>query len=194
MTVQVILASSSKSRLSLLKQINIIPDLVISPDIDETPKKSENPLAMIKRLAKEKGDKVAAEHRDKIVISADTVSIVAGKMLIKTYSPEQELEYLNLISGKRHRLHSAVCVQWRNQKYLCEKIVTSSLKFKRLTKQEIEEYIASDQWKGCSGGYAIEGLAGKYLAWLSGSFSNVLGLPLYEVNNMLTACGFYNKK
>lgn len=180
-----ILASGSKSRLALLKQINIVPDEICPADIDETRLKGEKPLEMVKRLSKGKCEKIAEEFPDAIVMSADTVSVVGNRVLDKTYEPEVEREYLGLIGGRRHRLHTSVCFAIKEKNIFIQKTETSILKFKRFSREEIEEIITCEQWKGCSGGYAIEGLMGKYLTFVSGSVSNIMGLPLHVVNNAL---------
>lgn len=181
-----ILASASKSRLNLLAQINITPHKICPADIDETRLKSEKPLDMVKRLAKAKALKVAEQYPNDIVMSADTVSIVGNRVLDKTYSAEIEREYLALIGGRRHKLYSSVCFVIADKNIFRQKTVMSVLKFKRFSAEEIEEIIACEQWKGCSGGYAIEGLMGKYLTFVSGSVSNIMGLPLHVVHNNLT--------
>ena len=181
-----ILASASKSRLNLLAQINIAPHKICPADIDETRLKSEKPLDMVKRLAKAKALKVSEQYPNDIVMSADTVSIVGNRVLDKTYSAEIEREYLALIGGRRHKLYSSVCFVVADKNIFRQKTVMSVLKFKRFSAEEIEEIIACEQWKGCSGGYAIEGLMGKYLTFVSGSVSNIMGLPLHVVHNNLT--------
>jgi septum formation protein len=187
---RLILASSSKSRLSLLKQIRIIPDIIEAANIDETRGKSEKPLNMVKRLAKSKCEKISAKYPGDIVIAADTISIVGTRVLDKTYDPNVEREYLGLIGGRRHRLISSVCVMQKNQKIFSQKTEISILKFKKFTVQEIEEIIHSREWEGCSGGYAIEGMMGKFLISVSGSVSNVMGLPLHQIYNMLTGINY----
>ena len=183
---KLILASSSKSRLALLKQINIVPDEICPADIDETRLKGEKPLEMVKRLSKGKCAKIADEFPDSIVMSADTVSVVGSRVLDKTYDAEVERGYLKLIGGRRHKLYTSVCLSIKEKDIFIQKTEMSVLKFKRFSQEEIEEIISCEQWKGCSGGYAIEGLMGKYLTFVSGSVSNIMGLPLHVVNNILS--------
>ena len=190
MSVKFILASSSKSRLNLLKQIRITPDIIAPADIDETRLKNEKPLAMVKRLALAKCQKIAQQYPDDIVMSADTVSVVGTRVLDKTYDDEVERGYLKLIGGRRHRLYTSICLSYQAKQIFSQKTSMSVLKFKRFSQEEIAEIIACKEWQGCSGGYAIEGLMGKYLEFVSGSVSNIMGLPLHEVHNMLSGIGF----
>ncbi len=183
---KIILASASKSRLNLLKQINVIPDKICPADIDETRLKHEKPLMMVKRLAKEKALAVASQYPNDLIIAADTVSVVGSRVLDKTYDAAIERKYLALIGGRRHKLYSSVCFALGEKAMLKQKTAMSVLKFKNFSAAEIEEIIACEQWKGCSGGYAIEGLMGKYLTFVSGSVSNIMGLPLHIVHNYLT--------
>jgi septum formation protein len=189
-----ILASGSKSRLNLLKQINIIPDDIISPDINETRLKKETAIEMCKRLAKAKGEKIAEQFPNDLVISADTVSVVGTRVLDKTYDPEIERQYLKLIGGRRHRLYTSVCAFIKSENKFIQKTSMSILKFKRFSQEEVEKIIECEQWKGCSGGYAIEGLMGQYLTWVQGSVSNIMGLPLHEVNNILSSINLKSGK
>lgn len=198
MLQKIILASSSPSRLALLKQINIVPDHIHPPEIDETALEKEKLADMAKRLAKEKCLKVCELYPQDVVIAADTVSVVARHKLRKTYDANQAYKNLQAISGKRHRLYTSLVVGVKNQDILVQKTIMSILKFKKLSAQELEEYIDSKQWQGCSGSYALEGLAAKYVSWMSGSFSNILGLPLYELNQILSGINIkikgYNDK
>lgn len=187
---RLILASASKSRLALLKQIHIIPDIIEPADIDEVRGKSEKPVNMVKRLAKAKCHKISDKYPSDIVLSADTVSVVGNKVLDKTYDDNIEREYLNLIGGRRHRLYSSVCVSYKEKNIFKQKTELSILKFKRFSQKEIEEIIASREWEGCSGGYAIEGMMGKFLISVSGSVSNVMGLPLHQIYNLLNGINY----
>ena len=186
MLQKIILASSSPSRLALLKQINIIPDHICPPDIDETALKKEKLCDMVKRLAKLKGQKVAQLYPQDVVIAADTVSVVTKHTLRKTYNRDQAYKNLKAISGKRHRLYTSLIVAVKERDIFVQKTVMSILKFKQLSELELQEYLDSGQWQGCSGSYALEGLAAKYVSWISGSFSNILGLPLYELHQILS--------
>lgn len=183
---RLILASGSKSRQALLKQINVIPDLIDPADIDETRLKGEKPLEMVKRLSQAKCQKISEKYPEDVVLAADTVSVVGTRVLDKTYEAATERKYLKLIGGRRHRLYTSVSVAVAAQDIFVQKTAMSVLKFKRFSAAEIEEIIACRQWEGCSGGYAIEGLMGKYLEFTSGSVSNIMGLPLHVVHNIFS--------
>jgi septum formation protein len=172
--------------LNLLKQIKIAPDEVYSPDIDEVRLKGEKAYDMVVRLSGDKCRKAMEKFPDDIVIAADNVSVVGGKVLDKTFDPEIERAYLKLISGRRHKLYCSLSVGVKSQDILIQRTVESSLKFKRMSESEIEEYVASAEWRGCGGGYAVEGMAAKYLSWISGSFSAIQGLPLHELHQILS--------
>mgnify|MGYP003331535221 CR=1 FL=1 len=187
MLQKVILASSSSSRLALLKQINLIPDIICPAEIDETQLKKEKPQEMAQRLAKLKAEKVSMQYPKDVVIAADTVSVVGGVILRKTYDREQAQRNLTKISGRRHRLYTSFCVVVKEKNIFVQRTVMSCLKFKRFSQVELVEYLDSGQWQGCSGSYAIEGMAAKYVTWISGSFSNILGLPLADLHKILSA-------
>ena len=186
MARKLVLASSSPSRLKLLQQINIIPDIICPADIDEAMLKKEKADHMATRLARLKCEKVAQEYPKELIISADSVSVVSGKILRKTYDADQARLNLQAISGKRHRLYTSLCVAILEKDIFIQRTVVSHLKFKKFSNMELDEYIASNEWQGCSGSYAVEGLAAKYLTWISGSFSNIMGLPLADLHQMLS--------
>ena len=180
-----ILASGSESRLNLLKSINLYPSLVISPDIDEYRKKNENADIMVARLAKEKCYKVADKYPDSLVIAADTTAVSKGQIMEKTFDEKIVRKYLKLIKGKRHKLYSSFCVAFGNENFFKQKTIMSILQFKNFSEDEIEKYIATKEWQGCAGGYRVEGYIGRYLSYISGSFSNILGLPVYDLHQTL---------
>jgi septum formation protein len=194
-----VLASSSKCRLELLRSVAIEPDLVMAPDIDETPGQKELPRVYCKRIAKGKFqaavEKLKGEKlpKDYIVIVADTTAACGRRILDKSYDAEQIRKHLKLISGRRHKLFtSVVCglVEAGKLKAVRERTVVSILKFKRLAEQEIQEMVQSRQCEGMAGGYTLNGLASKYLQFMSGSYSNIIGLPLYETSQMLASLGY----
>jgi septum formation protein len=187
---EIILASSSKSRLNLLWQIGINPDRIISPEIKEERIKREKPEQMAARLAKAKCLHVAKDYPNALVIGGDTVSFCAGKILDKTFDPKIAKEYMHLISGRRHSLYSSVCIALESKAICRQKTVKSVLQFKRFTDYEIDEYIASNEWQGCSGGYKTEGMIARYLKFISGSTSSIMGLPLHEVYQLLNSLDF----
>lgn len=185
-----ILASASPRRLELLKQSGIVPDAVIPADIDETPRKGELPLAYAARIAGEKAAKIAAQKPGAIILAADTVVGVGRRILPKTETEEEARYCLDLMSGRRHRVMTGVSVVSPDGKQKT-RVVTSIVKFKRLSAPETAAYIACGEWKGKAGGYAIQGKAAALIPFISGSYSNIVGLPLYEALAMLRDAGLH---
>lgn len=183
-----ILASASPRRLELLARLGVAPLSIDPADIDETPLKGELPRSYAQRMAREKGLAVAARHPGSIVLSADTVVAVGRRILPKAESEDEARACLSLISGRRHRVHSAVAVIDAGGT-LRERLSTSVLSFKRLGTAEIDAYIASGEWQGKAGGYAIQGRAEAFVRQLQGSHSGVMGLPLFETRALLLAAG-----
>lgn len=183
-----VLASASPRRLELLKQAGVAPDKVAPADIDETPLKNELPANYAKRIASEKAKKVFAQHQGAVILAADTVVALGRRILPKAETEEQAVQCLTLMSGRRHKVMSAVCVIGRNGRERA-KLVTSVVKFKRLSQVEINDYIASFEWQGKAGGYAIQGKAALFIPFISGSYTNIVGLPLFETLNMLKSEG-----
>ncbi len=190
--VSLILASSSPRRRELLLQLGVVPERIISPDIDETPRKAENPAHYATRMAAEKARAVRAQlgvETGLIILACDT-TVAAGQRIIgpPTQSEEEVAECLALLSGRRHRVHSAVCIIDPAGK---ERVRLSStiVRFKRLGTAEIAAYVACGEGMGKAGGYAIQGRAAGFIALLSGSYSGVVGLPLFETRALLIAAG-----
>ena len=181
-----ILASGSKSRLDLLHSINLYPTKIIPPDIEEKNLKGESAKEMVERLSKEKCSKISNNHSNSLVISADTTAISKGYIMEKTYDEEVVRKYMDLIKGKRHKLYTSFCVAIKDAKIFKQRTVMSVLQFKNFSQKEIDEYIKTDEWKGCAGGYRIEGYIGRYLSFISGSYSNILGLPVYDLHQILS--------
>ena len=183
-----ILASASPRRLELLRQVGITPGKVVPADIDETPLKAEVPTAYAKRIASSKALKVYEQHKGDIILAADTVVGVGRRILPKTETEDETRKCLELMSGRRHRVMTAVSVIDTAGKQKT-RIVTSVVQFKRLSEPEIAAYIKSGEWKGKAGGYAIQGQAGALIPFISGSYSNIVGLPLHETVFMLKDAG-----
>lgn len=183
-----ILASASPRRLELLKQIGIVPGKVAPADIDETPLKAELPAAYAKRIASAKALKVWQENKGNIILAADTVVGVGRRILPKTEEEAEARKCLALMSGRRHDVMTAVSVIDAEGKQKT-RLVSSVVKFKRLSDPEIAAYIDSREWKGKAGGYAIQGRAATLIPFVSGSYSNIVGLPLYEAAAMLKDAG-----
>jgi len=189
-----ILASASPNRVELLSKIGIVPDHIIPADISEIERPKELPREVAKRLAYEKAMKVASSIQEGYIVGADTVAAVGRRILPKALDNEMVRFCLNMLSGKRHRLYTGVTIIKKSNGMFIERhrIVQTILKFKALTDDEIESYIKSGEGLDKAGGYAIQGLAQGYIEYIGGSFSNVVGLPLYEVRNMLLSLGYRN--
>lgn len=185
---RLILASASPRRLELLARVGVVPHAVDPADIDETPGKAELPAPHAARVAAEKAAAVAARHPGALVLAADTVVAAGRRILPKAESEDQARACLALLSGRRHRVHSAVTLVDAAGKAR-HRLSTSIVAFKRLTVAEIDAYIAGGEWRGKAGGYAIQGSAEAYVRFLSGSHSGVVGLPLYETRALLVAAG-----
>jgi septum formation protein len=175
-----VLASASPRRRALLAQIGIFPDLVTSPDIDETSRPGELPREYALRLARDKAASVTAPF----VLGADTVVALGRRVLPKAVSEDEARRCLDLLSGRRHRVHTAVVLLEESGRSR-HRVVDSIVTFTRLTRVEIDNYLASGEWRGKAGGYAIQGQAARFIRFLSGSYSNVVGLPLFETAQLL---------
>ena len=188
-TPKLVLASASPRRLDLLKQIGIKPDAVDPRGIDETPLKGEKPTHYVKRLAREKAEAAAKKHKGKLVLAADTAVACGARILGKANSKNEAEKFLTLLSGRRHRVISAVAlVNAKGETSL--KLAQTMVLFKRLTEDEIAWYLKSDEWKGKAGAYAIQSKAGAFVKRINGSYTNVVGLPLYETRALLAANGY----
>lgn len=186
---RLILASQSPRRKELLAQIGVYPDDLIPADISEIPLKKEIPLKLAARLASEKASSVALTAPDNWVLAADTVVACGRRILGKPENISEAERFLKLLSGRRHRVISGVCLITPNKKKIIKTIVTA-VKFKLLSKEELESYLEAEEWHGKAGGYAIQGYAGTFVKWISGSYSNVVGLPLFETAGMLRGAGY----
>ena len=188
LSAPLVLASASPRRLELLARLGIKPDRVLATDIDETPLKGEVPRAHAVRLAAAKARAAAALAPDGLILAGDTVVGVGRRILPKAEDEATARRCLALLSGRRHRVFSAIAVL-RPDGILREALSETIVRFKRLTGQEIDAYIAGGEWRGKAGGYAIQGSAEGFCDWLSGSHSGVVGLPLYETRRLLRAAG-----
>lgn len=184
-----VLASASPRRVELLKQVGIVPDSIDPADIDETPLKNESYDKLVSRLAREKLQAVILRHAGCWVLAADTV-VACGKRIVPKPADETEArKNLSLLSGRRHRVISAVCIATPSGDIHHRKVSTS-VSFKRLHKTEIERYVLSKEWQDKAGGYAIQGRAVRFVRSINGSYSNIVGLPLFETCGMLEGLGF----
>ena len=181
-----VLASASPRRLDLLRQVGLEPSAVDPADVDETPLPRELPRAYALRMAKAKLAAVACRHPGAVVLAADSVVACGRRILPKAESEGQARECLKLLSGRRHRVLGGVAVG-SGTGAVRTRLVETAVRFKRLEPAEIDDYIQSGEWKSKAGGYAIQGRAARFVSFLSGSYSNVVGLPLYETIGLLKA-------
>jgi septum formation protein len=182
-----VLASASPRRLALLAQIGIVLDRVVSPDIDETPLRDESPRTHAQRLARAKADAVAEPGC--YTLAADTVVAVGQRIQPKTETEAEARRCLALLSARRHRVITAVALHGPDGRRR-ERLVQSVVGFARLTERQIAAYLATEEWRGKAGGYAIQGRAAMFVHFLSGSYSNVVGLPLFETAQLLRGLGW----
>ena len=182
-----ILGSGSPRRKELLAQIGIVPDEVQPPDIDEDPRKAELPRPYCARLAREKALAVVAGAED-IVLCADTTVALGRRILGKPRDAGEAAKFLTDLGGRRHQVITAIAVRRGDRIWTRESI--SAVKIKRLSDAELNAYLASGEWQGKAGGYAIQGLAGAFVPWISGSFTGIVGLPLAETASLLQAAGY----
>lgn len=192
---KLVLASGSPRRIALLQQAGIEPDRIMPAEVDETPNKAEHPRSLAKRLAMAKA-RTARERLEKegetegaFVLAADTVVAVGRRILPKTELIDEASNCLRLLSGRAHRVYTGLCLITPDGKAR-QRLVETRVRFKRLSGEELESYLASGEWRGKAGGYAIQGLAGSFAMKIVGSYSNVVGLPLYETVGLLAADGY----
>ena len=188
-----ILGSSSPRRLELLKQINFYPNEIFKPEINEDPQKKELPILYVKRMAKEKMDVVKNKFPNDLILTADTIVYVGRRIIDKTNEKSKAIKFLELLSGRRHRVSTAFNLYCKD-KIDSLRVVTSVVKMKRLTENEIRSYIESNEWKGKAGAYGIQGSAEKFIQFISGSYTNIIGLPLNQVYGSLNSVGYFNEK
>ena len=184
-----VLASASPRRLDLLRQIGIEPERIDPADIDEAPRPGELPSAHAMRLAEEKAKAVMPRHPGAYILAADTVVACGRRILPKPTDPATARSCLQLLSGRRHRVHGGVALVGPDERLTLRR-VDSQVAFKRLSETEIAAYLCSGEWLGKAGGYAIQGRAAALIRWVSGSYSNVVGLPLFETAQLLAGSGY----
>jgi septum formation protein len=184
-----VLASASPRRLELLRQIGIVPDHVEPADIDETPRRGELPAGHVVRLAEAKARAVWPRYPDAFVLAADTVVACGRRILPKAQDEATARACLDLLSGRRHRVYGGVALLTPGGDLALRRVI-SQVAFKRLSEEDLSAYLASGEWHGKAGGYAIQGHAGALIPWIAGSYSNVVGLPLYETAQLLAGRGY----
>ncbi|MDD3288102.1 MAG: Maf family protein [Alphaproteobacteria bacterium] len=181
-----ILASSSPRRLALLKDIGIVPDKVMSSDIEEAPHPQELPRKLAARMALEKMKAISEKIPEPaVILTADTVVGCGRRILPKARTPEEVRKCLKLLSGRRHHVYTAVALKSPSQDKIMEKLSDSVVAFRRMTDDEIEEYVACGEGIGKAGGYAIQGRAAAFISFIRGSYSGIVGLPLFETSQLL---------
>ncbi|PLL10711.1 septum formation protein Maf [Tabrizicola sp. TH137] len=185
--MKLILGSGSPRRKELLAQLGVVPDAILPPDIDEDPRKGELPRPYAARLAREKAAAVAAGPDD-IVLCADTTVALGRRILGKPRDAGEAAEFLTALGGRRHQVITAVAVRRGDRVWARESV--SAVKMKRLSDAELNAYLAGGEWEGKAGAYAIQGAAGAFIPWISGSFTGIVGLPLAETAALLAAAGW----
>ena len=192
---KLILASGSPRRLSLINQVGITPDHLLPADIDEIPLKGELPRACANRLARVKAETALAhvrrdeELKGSYILAADTVVAVGRRILPKAELVDEASQCLRLLSGRNHKVYTGICLVTPKEGFR-QRMVETRVRFKRLSEQDLDTYLASGQWRGKAGGYAAQGIAGSFIVKLVGSYTNVVGLPLYETVTLLAGEGF----
>jgi septum formation protein len=192
---QLVLASGSPRRLALLGQVGIEPDLLMPVDADETPLKAEAPRSLAKRLAREKAElaieklKRVDEFDHGFILAADTVVAQGRRVLPKAEMLDQASMCLRLLSGRAHRVYTGLTLI-TPKGVARHRLIETRVRFKKLSSDEIDSYLASGEWRGKAGGYAIQGIAGSFVVKLIGSYTNVVGLPLYEACSLLQGEGY----
>lgn len=182
-----VLASASPRRRELIARLGIEPAGVSPADIDETPRNAELPRVYAVRMAREKAEALAVDGQ--FILAGDTVVAAGRRILPKTEDEASARACLQLLSGRRHRVLSAIALKYPDGK-ICEKLSETTVRFKRLHPAEVDAYIAGGEWDGKAGGYAIQGSAEGLIAWIQGSHSGVVGLPLFETRSLLKSAGF----
>jgi septum formation protein len=186
--VRLILGSASPRRHDLLSRLGLTPDAVTPPDIDETPKNGELPRPYCARLAREKAAAVPGAGPDDVVLCADTTVALGRRIMGKPADAGEAAAFLTALGGRRHQVITAVAVRRGDRVWSRESV--SAVKMKRLSDTELNSYLDSGEWRGKAGGYAIQGRAGAFIPWITGSFTGIVGLPLAETAALLAAAGY----
>jgi len=184
-----VLASASPRRLELLRQIGVAPDAVDPAELDETPLPRELPAAHVSRLARAKAETARPRHPGALILAADTAVACGRRILGKPEDEREARRFLAMLSGRRHRVYGGVALIGPDGRLTARRVL-SQVEFKRLSAAEIAEYLATGEWRGKAGGYAIQGRAAAFVSWIAGSYSNVVGLPLYETAQLLAGVGY----
>ncbi|TWG49282.1 MULTISPECIES: Maf-like protein [unclassified Aminobacter] len=192
---KLVLASASPRRIELLQQAGIEPDRLLPAELDETPLRAEHPRSLAKRLSRSKAETALemlqkeGAPTDAFILAADTVVSVGRRILPKAEVSDEAAYCLRLLSGRSHRVYTGVCMINPAGK-VRQRLVETRVRFKRLSSEELEAYLASGEWRGKAGGYAVQGLAGSFVVKIVGSYTNIVGLPLQETIGLLAADGY----
>lgn len=192
---KLVLASGSPRRVELLQQAGIEPDRLFPADVDERPMRAEHPRSLAKRLSVTKAERAReligreAEQASGFILAADTVVAVGRRILPKAETADEAIHCLQLLSGRSHRVYTGLALVTPSGK-LRQRLVETRVRFKRLSREDMDNYLASGEWRGKAGGYGIQGLAGTFVVKLTGSYTNVVGLPLYETTSLLSGEGY----
>ncbi|MGI8725530.1 MAG: Maf family nucleotide pyrophosphatase, partial [Methyloceanibacter sp.] len=192
---KLVLASASPRRLALLEQVGIIPDALRPASVDESVTKGEVPRHIVRRLALAKAEagrrllREEPELANALVLAADTVVAVGRRVLGKAETEQEAIDALRLLRGRAHRVHTAVCLVTSDERWR-ERVVETRVRFRYISDEEIRNYVASGEWKGKAGGYAVQGIAGSFVVKLVGSYTNIVGLPLTETTALLRSEGY----
>ena len=192
---KLVLASGSPRRVTLINQAGIEPDALRPAELDETPQRGELPRACANRLARAKAEAALAmvrvddELKGAYILAADTVVAVGRRILPKAELLDEAAQCLRLLSGRNHRVHTAICLITPAEAFR-QRLVETRVRFTRLSDEDVEAYLASGEWRGKAGGYAAQGIAGSFIVKIVGSYSNVVGLPLYETTMLLLGEGY----
>ncbi|MBI5128491.1 MAG: Maf-like protein [Rhodopseudomonas palustris] len=192
---KLVLASGSPRRLALLNQAGIEPDALRPADVDETPTKGELPRSCANRLARAKAEaalkavQLDDNLRGAFLLAADTVVAVGRRILPKAELVDEASQCLRLLSGRNHRVYTAVCLVTPKGSFR-QRLIETKVRFKRLSEEDIDGYVASGEWRGKAGGYAVQGIAGSFVVKIVGSYTNIVGLPLYETTSLLGGEGY----
>ena len=192
---KLVLASGSPRRLALLNQAGIEPDSLQPAEVDELPVKGELPRALATRLARAKAEaalasvRISEELRGSYILAADTVVAVGRRIMPKAEMLDEAAACLRLLSGRNHRVYTGICLVTPKEAFR-QRLVETRVRFKRLSNEDLEAYLASGEWRGKAGGYAAQGIAGGFMVKIVGSYSNIVGLPLYETTTLLAGEGY----
>lgn len=186
---KLVLASASEARRRLLESVNITPDIIVPTNVDEKPLTGELPHDYVRRVARAKAHAAHQKYPGAFILAADTIAACGRRILGKAANEEEARQILTLLSGRRHRALSGLCIITPESGEYC-RVIATIVHFKRLQKKELEDYITSGEWRNKAGCYGLQSRGGGFVKSLNGSYSNVIGLPLVEIQHLLTSLGY----